>query len=117
MMCVMYGASLNLVPLQVKLGRYSNVPLNQLLCILCDKQQVEHEFHVLMVCDLYSDIRKSLVENIYNLWPLFSLTMLQYSSQNDGFFVMSYATMARHTEACRYILNRRHSLFMLSICF
>ena len=66
------------VPLQVEIGRYSNVPLNQWLCILCDKQQVEDEFQVLMVCDLYDDIRNSLLEKCYNLCP-----MLHHLSLND----------------------------------
>ena len=39
-------------PLQVQIGRYSNGPSYRMLFILCDKQQVEGEFDVLIACDL-----------------------------------------------------------------
>ena len=75
--------------------------------MLCDKQQVENEFHIFMVWILYGDQRNSLVEKCYyNLCP-----MSQHSALNDVLvFIMSDSTMARHTaKACRSSLNRRQS--------
>ena len=40
---------------------HTNVRLNERLCMLCDKHQTEDEFHALMICDVYNEIRHSLL--------------------------------------------------------
>ena len=56
-MLLMYSLNLNTVlqqnsgvaPLNIETGIYTNVPLNERLCTLCDKHPVEDEFHVLII--------------------------------------------------------------------
>jgi len=93
-------------PLHIETGRYTNVSLNERLCVLCNVHQVEDEFHVLMVCDMYTDIRNSLLECCFELDP-----ELQHKSLQDVFiFIMSDPRMARQSaKACLNILNRRRS--------
>ena len=39
--------------LKVEVGRHNNIDYNQRLCILCDKREVEDEFHFVMKCPVY----------------------------------------------------------------
>ena len=44
--------------LNIERGRYSGVPRQNRKCELCNKNDLEDEFHFMLVCDLYSDLRK-----------------------------------------------------------
>ena len=64
-MLPMYGPSQNVVVLPfrcgvallyIETGRYTTIPSDEHLCVLCDQQVVDHEFHMLKKCDLYNDI-------------------------------------------------------------
>ena len=62
-----------ILPLQVEVGRYRDVPLSERLCTLCDTDLVEDEFHLLCVCTKYSDLRCELYEKATQVYALFSL--------------------------------------------
>ena len=49
-----------ILPLGVEVGRYTNVPLDERLCSLCNANAVEDELHFLCSCSLYNDERKAL---------------------------------------------------------
>ncbi len=51
------------LPLQIELGRFSRppIPLEERTCNYCNQNIVEDEFHFLMNCRLYSDIRCNLL--------------------------------------------------------
>ncbi len=42
----------------VETGRYSNINRQERLCQVCDLNDVEDEYHFLLVCPLYSDLRR-----------------------------------------------------------
>ena len=50
--------------LEIEVGRYSNIPLNDRMCKLCSNHQVESEYHFLLHCPLYSDLRQKYFGNI-----------------------------------------------------
>ena len=50
--------------LEIEYGRYSNVPRDQRFCKLC-KNEIETEYHFLLKCPFYSDIRKKYLPRKY----------------------------------------------------
>jgi hypothetical protein len=59
------------VPLiNVELGRYRNLPLDQRRCVVCNT--IEDECHVLLDCPVYENIRQSLLQSIHDFVPSFN---------------------------------------------
>ena len=55
--------------LAVETLRYCNpiVPRNERLCLFCNKKAVEDELHILLVCESYSDYRKTLFQKLNSI--------------------------------------------------
>ncbi len=51
--------------LPIEQGRYNNAPRYQRYCRLCNAQTVGDEFHLLLVCEVISDIRKLYLPRYY----------------------------------------------------
>ena len=71
--------------LAVEVGRHLNIDLNKRLCKYCiqiGKESIEDEFHVLLVCEGYSDLRIALLPNYYNRYPLLYKFTALMSSKN-----------------------------------
>lgn len=49
-----------ILPLQIEIGRYRDVPLCDQLCELCDDLSVEDEIHFLCECSYYTEFRSDL---------------------------------------------------------
>ena len=49
----------DVAPIRLESGRYEHLPEDQRLCPFCN-DCVESELHVLLNCDIYSDIRNGL---------------------------------------------------------
>ena len=47
------------LPLAIETGRYTNVPLENRICTLCDNNIIEDEIHFMCVCEKLQDIRYS----------------------------------------------------------
>ena len=60
-----------ILPLHVETGRFRNLPLEQRLCGLCDKSEVEDEYHFLCHCAVYRDLRRKLYSTTIDLYPEF----------------------------------------------
>jgi hypothetical protein len=59
------------VPLiNVELGRYRNLPLDQRRCVVCNT--IEDEYHVLLACPVYESIRQGLLQSIHDFVPNFN---------------------------------------------
>ena len=50
------------LPLRIETGRYRGESLEDRLCILCNKQEIEDEFHFIFSCNFYETERKILFE-------------------------------------------------------
>ena len=55
--------------LAVERGRYDNTPRTERLCLYCNLGMIENEYHFLLVCPLYRDIRKKYLKHYYCQWP------------------------------------------------
>jgi hypothetical protein len=51
--------------LEIERGRYHNIERSQRICRLCDENVVEDEFHFLLCCDLYHDLREMYIPYKY----------------------------------------------------
>jgi len=51
--------------LAIETGRYTNTPQNERLC----KNSVESEYHVLLVCPKYRELRTKYLKPYYCHWP------------------------------------------------
>ena len=52
--------------LQIEAGRrarHNSIPLNEIKCSFC--QVIEDEFHFVLECQLYSDLRKNYISKYY----------------------------------------------------
>ena len=50
-------------------GRYENIPRDQRLCKSCDMKTIESEYHFLLVCPKFRDLRKKYFKSYYCHWP------------------------------------------------
>ena len=55
--------------LAIEKGRFRNTELNARLCTKCNMQTTENEYHFLMVCPLYREIRNEILPHFYCVWP------------------------------------------------
>lgn len=55
--------------LNIETGRYTNTPLNERVCIQCNMNQIESEFHFLLVCPKYRDLRTRFFKPYFCHWP------------------------------------------------
>ena len=51
---------LGVLPLRIETGRFRNLPCEQRICQTCDMNKVEDEFHFIMECTIYQDLRNVL---------------------------------------------------------
>ena len=56
--------------LAIEEGRYRNIERNQRICTRCNINVIENEYHFLLVCPLYRDIRDhEILPHYYCVWP------------------------------------------------
>ena len=67
----------------IELGRHSNVPRENRLCRLCPMQIVESEYHYLLVCPLYGDIRRQFLTK--TAWSSVAKFLNIMSAQTNSF--------------------------------
>ena len=53
----------------VETGRYDNVPRDKRLCKSCNMNRIEDEFHFLLVCPKYRELRKKYFKTYFCHWP------------------------------------------------
>jgi hypothetical protein len=53
----------------IETGRYENIPREQRLCKSCNMKQIESEYHFLLVCPNYRDLRTKYFKKYYCHWP------------------------------------------------
>ena len=51
--------------LSIETGRYNSVPKEERLCNFCNMQNTEDEFHFLLVCPHYTELRENISKNIF----------------------------------------------------
>jgi len=53
-----------ILPLQVELGRFNNVKLEDRLCQLCNNNVIEDEIHFLFHCPAYQEVRAHFIHDV-----------------------------------------------------
>lgn len=55
--------------LEIERGRYLNIPRMERKCKFCSQNTLENEYHFLLICPLYKDLRKKFLKPFYCSWP------------------------------------------------
>ena len=64
-------------PLNVESGRYSNISRSNRICLCCSTLDLEDEFHFIIICSLYSELRCKFIKPYYWKHPsVFKLIQL-----------------------------------------
>ena len=58
----------HILPLEIEVGRFRNIPVENRLCKCCDNNVVENEFHFVCECVRYADLRTVLYSQ-HNFTP------------------------------------------------
>ena len=67
--------------LKVETGRWNNIPRMERLCDLCTSKYIEDEFHFLLVCPKYSDLRAKYIPDYFHNPPVLFKFILLLSSE------------------------------------
>ena len=51
--------------LAIERGRYENTPRDERICKNCNLNMVENEYHFLLVCPMYRDLRRKYSKMYY----------------------------------------------------
>ena len=60
-----------ILPLKVETGRFTGIPWHFRICELCNTNEVEDEYHFMMICTCYSNERDALFSDACNSYPDF----------------------------------------------
>ena len=55
--------------LEIEMGRHNNIPREQRFCKVCNMQQTESEYHFLLVCPAYNNLRVKFLTRYCMSWP------------------------------------------------
>lgn len=70
--------------LLIEEGRHRNIERNLRICTKCNMNVIENEYHFLLVCPFYRELRIKCLPNYYCHWPnLFKFKNLLNSSQSS----------------------------------
>jgi len=59
---VLSQTRLGILPLHVETGKFTNTPLNDMICVICQSNAIEDKFHLLIECDAYNELRNEWLE-------------------------------------------------------
>ena len=62
---------LSVLPIRIQTGRYdrNNTPKEQRICLFCTFPDIEDEFHVIIKCPCYIDLRRNILKKCYFTRP------------------------------------------------
>ena len=55
--------------LEIERSRYANVNRDDRICLFCNSNKIENEYHNLLTCSFYMDLRKTYLKRYYYQWP------------------------------------------------
>ena len=69
--------------LNIESGRYKNIDRTERICNVCNSNDIEDEYHFILQCPLYNDLRKKLIKIYYYRNPsVFKLIQLLTTENN-----------------------------------
>ena len=57
--------------LNIELGRYNNIERSERICTLCNAKEIEDEYHFILQCPRYSNLRNAHIKQYYHRRPVF----------------------------------------------
>ena len=88
--------------LMIEHGRYQNIPRDERLCTVSDKNEIENEEHFLFSCDAYHNTRQNFLTPLNNTSPNHNLTVdLLNSSDSETIRIF-----AKFVHSCFETRNR-----------
>ena len=55
--------------LRIERGRYENIARAERICKFCNMSMIENEYHFLLVCPLYAELRRKFLKAYFCHWP------------------------------------------------
>ena len=68
--------------LEIQRGRYHTIDSENRICEICNLKAIENEYHFVLVCPLYRDIRTQYLTSFYCSWPTLNKFKTLLSKQN-----------------------------------
>ena len=62
---------LGALPIRVETGQYNGLERNQRLCMVCNKGNIEDEYHVMFDCQAHEEARNTLINQAVEIMPEF----------------------------------------------
>ena len=63
--------------LNIETGRFYNIPHNERFCYMCNNRKLEDEYHFILECEKYNDLRHKYLKPYYYRRPsVFKLVQL-----------------------------------------
>jgi hypothetical protein len=82
--------------LQIECGRYTKTVKTERICPVCQSSIIEDEYHYILVCPLYSELRLKYIQSYYfvrpSMWKL--ILMLSNTSQTTMCNLGKFLTIA-----------------------
>jgi hypothetical protein len=69
----------------IESGRYDNIPRDERLCKACNMNAIETEYHFLLVCPTYTNLRKQYFKPYFCRWPTIQKFETIMSSENKKY--------------------------------
>ena len=86
--------------LEIETGRHRNIARSDRICTKCNLNQVESEFHFLLVCPLYRELRTRFFNRYFYTWPnIMKFKELMSSSQKP--VIVKLAKFIHHATRIR----------------
>ncbi len=68
--------------LAIEQGRYINIPRDERKCIYCTQNVIENEYHLLLTCPFYRDLRIKYLKPYFCRWPTLQKCNILMSTQS-----------------------------------
>ena len=70
--------------LMIEEGRFRNIDREQRICLKCNMNAIETEYHFLLVCPFYKELRKNHLPKYYCSWPTVNRLKILLKNTQSG---------------------------------
>ena len=87
--------------LNIEVGRHRNIDRLNKICTLCNMNEIEDEYHFILICPFYKNLRENYIKRYFFIWPsTYKLTQLLENSNvqtlnNLAFFCIKASEQRR----------------------
>ena len=84
------------LPLNVEVGRRAGIDRKERFCKVCRSNKVEDEFHFLLECPVYNDLRRKYIPHFFRLSKTFVNFTVYYAQEMNLFYTSYVYLFTRH---------------------